>query len=204
MEMYEAMGHELAMQYGGSEAHAVFFQRKKGEWEATTQSRDIMTSIRRFYSNTYTDAEKQEAINLVRGAGRRGCQNDGSERVAGVGAQRDGLPDRVRLHASPGPRTPGRRAPPRHPHDTAGAGGAHVRHHCCVWGPGWRRAGRMRACARVQFLGNFVPEAGKPALWELDTDYYLHSGNQGVQGLAGRPRACCAPGPACAGLWCRR
>jgi len=46
MEMYEGMGHELARQYGGSEAHAVFFQRKKGEWEAATQSRDIVTSIR--------------------------------------------------------------------------------------------------------------------------------------------------------------
>lgn len=89
MEMYEEMGHTLAMQYGGSEAHAEFFQRKKGEWEATTQSRDLVTSIRRFYSNTYTDAEKQDAINL--------------------------------------------------------------------------------------FLGNFVPRPNQPHLWELDTDYYLHT-----------------------------
>lgn len=33
-------------QYGGSEAHAAFFQKKRGEWDATTQSRDLMTSIR--------------------------------------------------------------------------------------------------------------------------------------------------------------
>ena len=46
-------------------------------------------SFRRFYSNTYTDAEKQDAINL--------------------------------------------------------------------------------------FLGNFIPELGQPAIWELDSDYYLHS-----------------------------
>ena len=46
MGMYEAMGHVLARQYGGSEAHAAFFQRKKGEWEAATHSRDIVTSIR--------------------------------------------------------------------------------------------------------------------------------------------------------------
>jgi hypothetical protein len=46
MEMYEAMGHSLAQQYGGSEAHAGFFQKKRGEWEATTQSRDLVTSIR--------------------------------------------------------------------------------------------------------------------------------------------------------------
>lgn len=49
-----------------------------------------MTSIRRFYSNAYTDAEKQDAINL--------------------------------------------------------------------------------------FLGNFVPHHGHAALWELDSDYFLHAG----------------------------
>ncbi|MEW5317861.1 MAG: hypothetical protein WDW38_009125 [Sanguina aurantia] len=89
MEQYESMGHTLALQYGGSEAHSVFFERKKGEWEAATQSRDVLTSIRRFYSNKYTDSEKQDAINL--------------------------------------------------------------------------------------FLGNFVPRRGRPQLWELDSDQYLHA-----------------------------
>ena len=78
------------MQYGGSEAHSTFFQRQRGDWEAATQSRDFITSIRRFYSNTYTDAEKQDAINL--------------------------------------------------------------------------------------FLGNFVPRHDQPALWQLDSDYFLHTG----------------------------
>lgn len=86
--LYEEAGHHLARQYGGSEAHSTFFQRQRGDWEAATQSRDLMTSIRRFYSNAYTDADKQMAINL--------------------------------------------------------------------------------------FLGNFIPEKGRPALWELDTDNYLH------------------------------
>ncbi|KAK9823645.1 hypothetical protein WJX72_004414 [[Myrmecia] bisecta] len=90
MDMYEAMGNVLARQYGGSEAHSTFFQRERGDWEAATQSRDLLTSIRRFYSNTYTDAEKQDAINI--------------------------------------------------------------------------------------FLGNFVPVLGQPAVWDLDSDYYLHSG----------------------------
>ncbi len=66
--MFQAMGNTLSLQYGGSEAHSVFFDRRKGEWEAATQSKDLMTSIRRFYSNTYTDAEKQDAINLFLGA----------------------------------------------------------------------------------------------------------------------------------------
>lgn len=26
----------------------------------------------------------------------------------------------------------------------------------------------------IRFLGYFQPQEGKPALWELDTDYYLH------------------------------
>lgn len=77
------------VQYGGSEAHSTFFQRQRGDWEPATQSRDLMTSIRRFYSNTYTDAEKQDAMNL--------------------------------------------------------------------------------------FLGNFIPDARRPPLWELDSDYYLHT-----------------------------
>ncbi|KAL4859481.1 Phosphoinositide phosphatase SAC1 [Chlorella vulgaris] len=67
LDAYEAMGHTLALQYGGSEAHSAFFQRQRGDWEAATQSRDLLTSVRRFYSNTYTDAEKQDACNLFLG-----------------------------------------------------------------------------------------------------------------------------------------
>ena len=52
--------------------------------------RDVLTSIRRYYSNAYTDHEKQDAINLL--------------------------------------------------------------------------------------LGSFVPQRGRPHLWELGSDYYLHSG----------------------------
>ena len=87
-DMHQAV--YACVQYGGSEAHSTFFQRQRGDWEAATQSRDFLTSIRRFYSNAYTDAEKQDAINL--------------------------------------------------------------------------------------FLGNFVPQHGHAALWELDSDYFLHAG----------------------------
>lgn len=80
----------LCVQYGGSEAHSTFFQRERGNWEAATQSRDLMTTLRRFYSNTYTDSEKQDAMNL--------------------------------------------------------------------------------------FLGHFIPRPGHANIWDLDSDYYLHSG----------------------------
>ncbi|KAH8962147.1 hypothetical protein BDL97_05G087000 [Sphagnum fallax] len=93
MGMYQNMGDSLALQYGGSEAHNTVFPERQGKWKATTQSQEFLKSIRRYYSNTYTDGEKQDAINL--------------------------------------------------------------------------------------FLGHFQPQAGKPALWELDSDYYLHAGGQG-------------------------
>ncbi|KQJ94812.2 hypothetical protein BRADI_3g13330v3 [Brachypodium distachyon] len=88
MEMYQSMGDALAHQYGGSAAHNTVFPERQGKWKATTQSREFLKSIKRYYSNAYTDGEKQDAINL--------------------------------------------------------------------------------------FLGYFQPQEGKPALWELDTDYYLH------------------------------
>lgn len=88
MDMYISMGDALAQQYGGSAAHNTVFPERQGKWKATTQSREFLKSIKRYYSNAYTDGEKQDAINL--------------------------------------------------------------------------------------FLGYFQPQEGKPALWELDSDYYLH------------------------------
>ncbi|KAK4741049.1 hypothetical protein SAY87_024637 [Trapa incisa] len=88
MDMYQSMGDALAQQYGGSEAHNTVFTERQGKWKAATHSREFLKSIKRYYSNTYTDGEKQDAINL--------------------------------------------------------------------------------------FLGYFKPQEGKPALWELDSDYYLH------------------------------
>ncbi|CAM6086971.1 unnamed protein product [Calypogeia fissa] len=93
MDMYQNMGDALALQYGGSAAHNTVFPEKQGKWKATTQSKEFLKSIKRYYSNTYTDGEKQDAINL--------------------------------------------------------------------------------------FLGHFQPQDGKPALWDLDSDYYLHLGGFG-------------------------
>ncbi|KAK3261047.1 hypothetical protein CYMTET_30031, partial [Cymbomonas tetramitiformis] len=88
MDMYQSMGDILALQYGGSEAHNKVFAQHRGKWKSLHRSQEFITSMRRFYNNTYTDAEKQDAINL--------------------------------------------------------------------------------------FLGHFVPEPGKPALWDLESDCYLH------------------------------
>ncbi|XP_022773535.1 phosphoinositide phosphatase SAC1 isoform X3 [Durio zibethinus] len=93
MDMYQSMGDALAQQYGGSAAHNTVFPERQGKWKATTQSREFLKSIKRYYSNAYTDGEKQDAINL--------------------------------------------------------------------------------------FLGYFQPQEGKPTLWELDSDYYLHVSGTG-------------------------
>ena len=65
---YEKVGDSLAHQYGGSEAHSRFFQHQRGDWAAAMSSRDLVTSLRRFYSNAVTDAEKQHAMDLLLGA----------------------------------------------------------------------------------------------------------------------------------------
>ncbi|KAF9413063.1 phosphatidylinositol-3,5-bisphosphate 5-phosphatase [Podila epigama] len=87
-EMYHDHGDTIALQYGGSHlVNTMETYRKINQW--TSHSRDMIESIRRFYSNSFVDAEKQDAMNL--------------------------------------------------------------------------------------FLGNFVVQKGKPALWELPGDYHLHN-----------------------------
>ncbi|CAA6658701.1 unnamed protein product [Spirodela intermedia] len=65
--LYEMMGDTLAIQYGGSGAHNQIFCEKRGQWKASIQSQELFRIIQRYYSNTYVDAEKQDAINLFLG-----------------------------------------------------------------------------------------------------------------------------------------
>jgi len=67
MDQYELMGNYLAQQYGGSQAHSGAFRKARGEWNVSRHSTKIMTDIRRYYSNTFTDADKQHAMNLFMG-----------------------------------------------------------------------------------------------------------------------------------------
>eukprot|EP00884_Botryococcus_braunii_P005975 jgi/Botrbrau1/15379/Bobra.43_2s0010.1 len=67
MDMYEQMGNVISRQYGGSDAHSTLFQRERGNWEAATTMRDKLTSLHRFYSNHFSDSERQDAINLFLG-----------------------------------------------------------------------------------------------------------------------------------------
>ncbi|XP_065323489.1 polyphosphoinositide phosphatase-like isoform X3 [Gordionus sp. m RMFG-2023] len=67
-DLYEEQGDVLAMQYGGSQlVHRVDTYRKiSPSW--TYHSRDMMQTFSRYYSNAFSDAEKQDAINLFLGA----------------------------------------------------------------------------------------------------------------------------------------
>nr|XP_029124402.1 phosphoinositide phosphatase SAC2 [Elaeis guineensis] len=67
MGFYERMGDALALQYGGSGAHNKIFCERRGQWKATTQSQELFKTLHRYYSNMYTDAKKQDAINVFLG-----------------------------------------------------------------------------------------------------------------------------------------
>ena len=56
------MGDRLALQYGGSEAH-----KKVSKGAGKTKQGEFLTSIKRYYSNSFTDRVKQDAMNLFLG-----------------------------------------------------------------------------------------------------------------------------------------
>lgn len=65
-EMYHDHGDTIALQYGGSHlVNTMETYRKINQW--TSHSRDMIESVRRFYNNSFVDAQRQEAINLFLG-----------------------------------------------------------------------------------------------------------------------------------------
>lgn len=68
MYLYQNMGNNLAMQYGGSElAHTMKSYKSKESGSLANKPRDMLTSFRRYYSNSFMDNEKQDKINLFLG-----------------------------------------------------------------------------------------------------------------------------------------
>ncbi|CDO94190.1 unnamed protein product [Kluyveromyces dobzhanskii CBS 2104] len=65
-ELFHDHGDTIALQYGGSHlVNTMETYRKINQW--TSHSRDMIESIKRFYSNSFVDAQRQEAINLFLG-----------------------------------------------------------------------------------------------------------------------------------------
>ncbi|XP_022231454.2 polyphosphoinositide phosphatase [Drosophila obscura] len=64
--LYEEHGDTLALQYGGSQlVHRIKTYRKTAPWGS--QGNDVMQTLSRYYSNTFSDTEKQHSINLFLG-----------------------------------------------------------------------------------------------------------------------------------------
>ena len=65
-QLYEDHGDTIALQYGGSQlVHRVKTYRKVAP--ITSHSSEIMQTLSRYYSNTFSDAEKQSVLNLFLG-----------------------------------------------------------------------------------------------------------------------------------------
>ncbi|CAM9514219.1 unnamed protein product [Discosporangium mesarthrocarpum] len=69
MEIYTELGDHIALQYGGSEAHKKVSTASSGPSKqvGSNKHRELLTSIRRYYSNAFTDRVKQDAMNLFLG-----------------------------------------------------------------------------------------------------------------------------------------
>ena len=64
--MWHDHGDTIAVQYGGSHlVNTMQTYRKINQW--TSQSRDMVESFKRFYNNSFLDAQRQEAYNLFLG-----------------------------------------------------------------------------------------------------------------------------------------
>lgn len=65
-EMFHDHGDTIALQYGGSHlVNTMETYRKINQW--SSHSRDLIESLRRFYSNSFIDSQRQDAINLFLG-----------------------------------------------------------------------------------------------------------------------------------------
>lgn len=71
MDMYVDVGDSIALQYGGSEAHRKVTATKNESAinipGPIGKHKELLTSIRRYYSNAFTDRLKQDAMNLFLG-----------------------------------------------------------------------------------------------------------------------------------------
>eukprot|EP00656_Telonema_subtile_P033597 TRINITY_DN3733_c0_g2_i2.p1 TRINITY_DN3733_c0_g2~~TRINITY_DN3733_c0_g2_i2.p1 ORF type:complete len:673 (-),score=199.77 TRINITY_DN3733_c0_g2_i2:508-2526(-) len=67
MNLWEQNGNAIALQYGGSTAHAGAFAKERGVWTVSRTGVKVLTDTQRWISNNFTDADKQEAMNLFLG-----------------------------------------------------------------------------------------------------------------------------------------
>ena len=71
MAMFDELGDRISIQYGGSEAHKkggiAASGTKNAKSSRLAKSGELLTSIKRYYSNAFTDNTKQDAMNVFLG-----------------------------------------------------------------------------------------------------------------------------------------
>lgn len=67
IDMYVEIGDHISLQYGGSEAHKKVESGGADLPAPLGKHKELLTSIRRYYSNAFTDRLKQDAMNLFLG-----------------------------------------------------------------------------------------------------------------------------------------
>ncbi|KAJ1675872.1 phosphatidylinositol-3,5-bisphosphate 5-phosphatase [Spiromyces aspiralis] len=76
-EMYHDLGDTIALQYGGSNlVNTIETYRRINNW--SSHSRDMIEALRRYYSNSFVDAERQEGIDMFLGISPRLGNKGGS------------------------------------------------------------------------------------------------------------------------------
>ncbi|KAE8217376.1 hypothetical protein CF319_g8520 [Tilletia indica] len=84
-EMYHDLGDTVALQYGGSHlVNTMETYRKINQW--SSHSRDMLEGLKRYYANSFGDADKQAAINLFLGVTDFDSAHDYGPGAAGSGS----------------------------------------------------------------------------------------------------------------------
>lgn len=65
VDAYEVLGNKIALQYGGSALANTISTYTKSSF--VSKSRDMISAFTRYYRNSFTDAEKQQGINIFLG-----------------------------------------------------------------------------------------------------------------------------------------
>ncbi|KAJ1509285.1 phosphatidylinositol-3,5-bisphosphate 5-phosphatase [Coelomomyces lativittatus] len=68
MNLYQEHGDAIAFQYAGSNLVNTMSTYRKGNF--VSQSRDLLETIKRYYSSSFTDSEKQDTIDIFLGLGK--------------------------------------------------------------------------------------------------------------------------------------
>ncbi|THU47563.1 hypothetical protein C4D60_Mb09t16880 [Musa balbisiana] len=103
MTYYEKMGDILSLQYGGSTAHNKIFSERRGQCKATIRYQELLRTFQRYYSNAFTDVDKQAAIDLFLGRFQPQLDKPAIWEHCGVGKSGHGFTNEISRSTSNSP-----------------------------------------------------------------------------------------------------